>query len=246
MKLLSIIIPAYNESQTLAQLVAKVMAVQLSKEFTKEIILIDDCSKDDTLAIAKVLARKWPEIKVLSNERNVGKSQTVRRGILKSKGSLVIIQDADLEYDPFEILSLVGLLREKKLNVVYGNRFGQSNKVIYPVYYVGNRFISFVSNLFTFPRIRVWIPDLEVCYKLMAGDVARSVAKKIVSKSAFGLEPEITARLSKYVWKGKHLKFGIVPISYNARTIAEGKHIRAVRDGIKALMEIVRFNVFDH
>ena len=243
MKKLSLVIPAYNESKTLEKLIRKVMSVNLPGEMKKEVIIINDCSKDDTLEIAKRMQRTYREIKVLSNSRNLGKSQSVRKGILKTTGSQVIIQDADLEYEPKEIVELVGLMLAKNLDVVYGNRFGVKNRIIYLHYYLGNKFISFVSNIFTFPRIHVWIPDVEVCYKLMDGKVARAVAKKIVSKSTFGLEPEITARLSKYKRKGRHLLFGVVPISYKARKISEGKKIRAFRDGFKALGEIIIFNV---
>ena len=134
-------------------------------------------------------------------------------------------------------------MQNKKLDVVYGNRFGKKNKVIYWQNYFGNKSLSIFSNLFTYPRIKTWIPDMEVCYKLINGNAARRIAEQIVSKSTFGLEPEITAKLSRYKVNKKHLKFGVVPISYYPRTLAEGKKMHAIKDGIKALKEILRFNL---
>jgi glycosyltransferase involved in cell wall biosynthesis len=242
--LLSFIIPAYNEERSFATLLDKVLAVKLSNGFAKEIIIINDDSKDKTKEIAESYAKKYSEIKVLSNTTNMGKSQTVRKGILASTGDYVIIQDADLEYEPEEISSLLMKTVKENLDVVYGNRFGKSNKVIYWGNYIGNRSLSFFSNFFTYPRIGVWIPDMEVCYKLIRGDVARAIAKNIVSQSNFGFEPEVTAKLSKYKSNNKHLKFAIIPISYTPRSISEGKHMKALRDGFKALLEILRFNIF--
>ncbi len=241
--LLSFIIPAYNEERSLAVLLDKVLAVKISNGVSKEIIIINDASKDKTKEIAESYAKKYSELKVLSNEVNMGKSQTVRKGILASTGDYVIIQDADLEYEPDEISSLLEKAISENLDVVYGNRFGKSNKVIYWGNYIGNRSLSFFSNFFTFPRIGVWLPDMEVCYKLIRGNVARDLAQTIISKSNFGFEPEITAKLSKYKLSNKHLRFAIVPISYVPRSIAEGKHMKAIRDGFNALIEIIRFNL---
>ena len=242
--LLSLIIPAYNEERSLTALLDKVLAVKLSNGFAKEIIIINDASKDKTKGIAESYAKKYSEIKVLSNATNMGKSQTVRKGILASTGDYVIIQDADLEYEPDEISSLLTKAVTENLDVVYGNRFGKNNKVIYWGNYIGNRSLSFFSNFFTFPRIGVWLPDMEVCYKLIRGGIARDVAQNIVAKSNFGFEPEVTAKLSKYRRDGKHLEFGVVPISYYPRSIAEGKHMKAIRDGMKALFEIIRYNLW--
>jgi glycosyltransferase involved in cell wall biosynthesis len=243
MKTISFIIPAWNEERTLQDLVNKVLKVELPKDFNKEIIIVNDASKDKTGEIIDQLAKKFKEIKGFHNEKNSGKTQTVKNGIAKSTGDYVIIQDADLEYDPNEIVDLVNLLTEKRLDVVYGNRFGKKNKVIYWQNYAGNQFLSIISNIFTYPRIKVWISDMEVCYKLMRGDVAREIGKTIQSTSKFGLEPEITAKLSRYRIDGRRLKFGIVPISYYPRTIAEGKKMNAINDGLKAIREIFMFNL---
>jgi len=240
--LLSIVIPAWNEEKTLEALVNKVLAVKFPKDISTEILIIDDGSSDRTLTIARTLAKKHKNIFAHKNPKNVGKSQTVRNGLMKTKGDIVVIQDADFEYNPKELVKLLSLMRRENLDVVYGNRFGVKNKVVYLQNYLGNRFLSAVSNLFTYPRLRVWIPDMEVCYKMMRGDLARNLGKTIVSTSSFGLEPEMTAKLSRVKENGKHLTFGIVPISYNARTFEEGKKMHAFRDGAKALKEIVIFN----
>lgn len=244
MKNLSIVIPIYNEEKTLEILVKKVLSVEFPNSIKKEIILVNDGSKDSSWKIIEELAKEHDEITKLNNEKNSGKTQTVRNGILASTGDYVIIQDADLEYEPNEIVDLVNLAVDKNLDVVYGNRFGKKNKVIYMQNYIGNKLLSFISNLFTYFRIKVYIPDMEVCYKLIRGDIAREIGKTIESISNFGFEPEVTAKLTRFKLEGRHLKFGIVPISYYPRSIQEGKKMKAVEDGLKALWEIVKFNLF--
>ncbi|MBN1617743.1 glycosyltransferase family 2 protein [Candidatus Dojkabacteria bacterium] len=238
---LSIIIPCYNEEKTIADLIAKVTFVKFG--FNPEIIVVNDCSKDSTPDILNNLKKKYENLIILNNEHNLGKTQTVVKGIGKSSGQYVVIQDADLEYEPNELAELYQEITRSNVDVIYGDRFGKKNKVIYWQNYIGNKFLSTFSNVFTYLRIKKFIPDMEVCYKMIRGDVARSVAANIVSTSNFGLEPEITARLSKYKKEnGDHLKFSIVPISYYPRSIAEGKHMKAFSDGFKALVEIIRFN----
>ncbi len=242
-KTLSIVIPSYNESKTLEELVGKVLAVKLPFGFSKEIIIVNDASKDNSLEIMRKLAAKNKEIIVLDNPKNLGKTQTVRKGFMKTSGEVVVVQDADLEYEPEELKELLELMINENLDVVYGNRFGKKNKVIYWKNYYGNKGISFISNIFTYPRIRKFIPDMEVCYKMVKGEIIRDIAPKITAKSNFGLEPELTARLARYKKDGKRLKFGIVPISYFARSIEEGKKMKAFKDGFKALKEIIRYNL---
>lgn len=242
---LSLVIPAYNEEKTIKELLEKVSNTQLPDDFEKEVIVINDASKDSTQEIVSELINKYPYLKLLRNEKNLGKSQSVRKGILESTGDYVVIQDADLEYEPEEIGTMLQKMLDKKLDVVYGNRFGKKNKVIYYQNYIGNKILSFISNLFTYPRIRVWIPDMEVCYKLVRGDVMREIAKTIESRSNFGFEPEVTAKLSRYKKQDrKHLRFIVEPITYRPRTIAEGKKMKAIKDGIKALKEILKFNLY--
>lgn len=242
-KTLSIVIPVWNEEKTLKELVQKVIDVELPQGWSKEIVIVNDGSTDSSWEIMQSLAKEHKFVKAYANERNMGKTQTVRNGLLKTSGDVVVIQDADFEYVPLELLDLLNLKIEKNLNVVYGNRFGKKNKVIYWKNYIGNRGLSFISNLFTYPRIKVMIPDMEVCYKMVDGEVFRELAAGIVSKSSFGLEPEITAKLSRYKKDGKHLKFGVVAISYIPRTMEEGKKMHAFKDGMKALKEILKFNL---
>lgn len=244
MKKLSFVIPIYNEEKTLKEIVEKVLNLELPKKLEKEVILVNDGSKDSSAEIMTELEKKYSEVRIFHNEKNSGKSQTVKNGLNYTTGDLVVIQDADFEYEPTEIIELVNLYFESNLDVVYGNRFGKKNEIIYLKNYIGNRFLSFLSNLFTYPRIRVWIPDMEVCYKLVTGEIFREVGATIESKSTFGLEPEITAKLSRYKKQDRsRLKFGIVPISYKARTIEEGKKMHALKDGFKALVEIIKFNL---
>lgn len=243
MSKLSIIIPVYNEEKTLAQLLNKVLNLDFGGDIQKEIILVNDGSKDSSWNIIQDFEKKLTDVIGISNERNSGKSQTVKNGILKSTGDVVVIQDADLEYEPLELVEMLNLMSEKDFDVVFGNRFGKKNKVIYLQNYLGNKLLSFISNIFTYPRLRKYIPDMEVCYKMVKGNILRDIAKGIESKSNFGFEPEVTAKLSKYKVNGKHLKFGIIPVSYYPRSIAEGKKMKAIEDGVKALVEIVKFNL---
>lgn len=240
----SIIIPAYNEERFISTLLDKVIDVNFGKNVEKEIIVINDASKDKTQSIVEEKSKKIKTLKLLNNKKNLGKSQTVRNGILASTGDYVVIQDADLEYEPEELIDLFKLIQKKNLDVVYGNRFGKKNEIIYYQNYFGNKFLSFISNIFTYSRIKVWIPDMEVCYKMANGEIFRELAKDIKSTSNFGFEPEITAKLSRYKKKdGSRLKFGIVPITYNARTIQQGKKMKAFKDGFKALKEILVYNL---
>jgi glycosyltransferase involved in cell wall biosynthesis len=241
---LSIIIPAYNEQTSLETLVIKVTKIILPENYKKEIIIINDCSKDNTLEIAKNLIKKYSEIKVLNNDINLGKSQTVRKGILASTGDFVVIQDADLEYNPEDINFLLTQLLKNNCDVAYGNRFGIYNGVIYTQNFIGNLLLSLISNIFTIFRIRVVIPDMEVCYKMIHGDVARNIAENLKATSNFGFEPEITAKLSRYKMDGEHLKFIVLPISYTPRSLEEGKKMSAFKDGFKALIEIIKYNLF--
>lgn len=244
MPTLSYIIPAYNEEQNLEKIVEKVLKTTLPKKYKKELIIVNDKSKDGTKKIGEDLAKKYKEVTFYSNKKNMGKTQTVKKGILKSKGDHVVIQDADLEYDPDDIVLMLEQLLKHKCDVAYGNRFGVDNGVGYTANFYGNIFLSFISSIFTSSRLHVMIPDMEVCYKMIRGDVARDIAKTIESTSNFGFEPEITAKLSKYKIDDEHLDFIVLPIRYYPRTIEEGKKMNAIPDGIKALIEILKFNLF--
>lgn len=244
--ILSICIPAYNEEATLTAIVDKVQAVKFSFPVKLDIIIVNDCSKDRTQEVATNLAKKYGNIRVLKNNKNLGKSQTLRRAFMNvSKDSdFAVCQDADLEYNPEDLIYMLDRLVHDKYDVAYGNRFGHYTEVLYKQNFYGNLFLSIFSSLFTTPRIKVMLPDMEVCYKMIRSDVARKVAKQITSKSNFGIEPEMTARLSKYLINGNHLKFVVTPTDYYPRSVLEGKKMKAFRDGGKALFEIIKFNLF--
>ena len=232
---LSIVIPAHNEAENIAELIGRVRAVKWP--LLTEIIVIDDGSTDGTAAEVSRLTGK--DLKLVTNESNLGKTQTVKRGIQMTTGDLVVVQDADLEYNPQELLGFIKLFTSSDTQVVYGNRFGKQNPVIYWQNWIGNRFLSLISSLFTYPRARMWTNDMEVCYKMIQGDMAREIASELTSTSSFGLEPEVTARLAR-----RKPTFAEIPISYNPRTHAQGKHISATKDGLLAIWQIVKFNLF--
>lgn len=247
--LLSIIIPAFNEEKTISEVLEKISMLKITDhnnlEIEKEIIVVNDCSGDKTEEIVTALSKKYPIIKLLTNQENMGKSQSVKRGILDSTGDWVVIQDADLEYDPEDFVFILQQVLKNNCDVGYGNRFGIDNGIGYIANFWGNIFVSACSSIFTSARLHVYIPDMEVCYKLIRGAVAREIGKDLVSRSNFGFEPEITARLSRYKKADNvHLKFIVLPIKYYPRTFAEGKKMHAVKDGIKAIIEIIKFNLF--
>lgn len=243
-KKITIIIPIYNEQRTLEQVLLAVEQAPIPS-MQKQVVMVDDASIDASPDIAQKFAQRSSEFELIIHPENQGKSQAVKTGMLASVGDWVIVHDADTEYDPNQIQDLVIHAEDNSLDVVYGNRFNSENKtVIYWKNYIGNRFLSLISNLFTYPRIKTWIPDMEVCYKLAKGDVIRQIAPKIKSRSNFGIEPELTARLARFKnTDGSRLKFGVISISYAPRSVTEGKHMKAFKDGAKALLEIIRFNL---
>ncbi len=236
---LSLVIPVWNEERTLEQLLAKVESLDIP--LAKEIILVDDGSSDSSRQILQKYAGN-PMYKVLFNDHNMGKSQTVKHGIIASTGDLVVIQDADLEYEPKDLIQFVTEFENSPVDVIYGNRFGLSNKVVYWQNWFGNTLLSMVSGLITGLRSGMWTRDMEVCYKMAKGDIYREIGAKITSTSRFGLEPELTALFSKYKAQGKHLLFKQLPVAYYPRTFAEGKKMSAVKDGLKAGWEITKYN----
>ncbi len=243
-RLLSIVVPAHNEEKTLAIVIEQVVKLELPFGYTKEILIFDDGSVDTTYRIMESLHRKYPGIvKIFQNELNLGKTRTTIKGILLSLGEYVVIQDADLEYDPSDIISIFQSAIDTDSDVVYGNRFTGKNPRGYLSFFLGNILLSSFSNLFTFWRIGKIIPDMEVCYKLVKGEIIREVAKKITAQSSFGFEPEVTAKLSRYRKEGRSLKFEVVPISYAPRSKEEGKKVTFL-DGIKAIGEIIKYNLF--
>jgi len=239
-KKLSFVIPAYNEEKTIEQIIEKIIDLKILQE--KEVVIVNDFSADKTSQILKKYSKKKNFI-IINNEKNLGKSQSVKKGLIKTSGDLIVIQDADLEYEPENLIDFVELFEEKDLDLVYGNRFNGKNKVMYWKNWFGNKSLSFLSSLFTYPRSGIWTNDMEVCYKMSKGEIFRDIANSLVSKTHFGLEPELTARFSKYRSENKKLKFAELKIDYNPRSFEEGKKINALKDGIKAILEILRFNI---
>jgi len=231
-KKLSIIVPCYNEKDTIEKILQEVMDVDLGTT-DKEIVIVDDGSKDGTRDILTKLAKKNKKIKLIFQEVNQGKGAALKRGILESTGDVVVVQDADLEYDPAEYPRLLYPIERGHADVVYGSRFigGQPHRIIYYRNQVANKFLTTLSNIFT----GLNLTDMETCYKMFRGDLARDMAQHLKAQR-FGFEPEITARVAK-----SRAPVYEIGISYYGRSKEEGKKI-GVRDGIKALWEIVYFN----
>lgn len=226
--ILSVVVPAYNEMQTIEEVVHKVLALPISLE----LIVVDDGSKDGTTDILQHLTNKYPNLKVIRHRKNSGKTAAIKTGFAATIGSIVVVQDADLEYDPEEILGLIEPILNNKADVVYGSRFlvKKASRVLYFYHYLANQFLTFLSNVFT----NLNMTDVETGYKALRGSIARNM---IIESSGFGFEIEVTAKVAK-------LKCRIfeVPISYYGRTYEEGKKI-GVSDGIYALFYILYFNL---
>ncbi len=229
--LLSIIIPVYNEEAYIAKTIEKVCEAD-SSSMEKEIIVIDDGSTDGTLSKLK----KFEKITVIHKDENEGKGSAIKTGILKSKGNIVLIQDADLEYNPEDYPLLLEPFIKNEADVVYGSRFisNRPHRVLYYWHSLGNRFLTWLSNICT----NLNLTDMETGYKAFKGDLIRKIAPKLESRK-FGFEPEVTARLAK----SKDLKIYEVGISYWGRTYKEGKKI-GWKDGVEALAGIIKYNFF--
>jgi len=246
-KKLSVVIPAYNESKTLVNILDAVSNLNL--DIMKEVIVINDGSKDGTLEIARTYAernkkKKGVEYKILNNAKNSGKTKSVKKGIAKSTGDLVVIQDADLEYEPKDLIKFVNAFeKDPEIDFIYGNRFHGKSKIIYQRYYLGNRFITIFTNFFTKFR-GVKFSDVQVCYNMAKGDIFRNINRTITSNGFFGVDPELTAKFCRYKRDGKNLKFHEISVIYRPRSLKEGKKIQVFRDGFNAIYEIIRCNLF--
>jgi glycosyltransferase involved in cell wall biosynthesis len=227
---LSVIIPCYNELNTIDTIIK---AVNDSPYKNKEIIIIDDCSTDGTRDKLKQIEETNKVSQVLYHSYNQGKGAALRTGIKAATGDLVIIQDADLEYDPNEYNRLVEPIIQDKADVVFGSRFlgGDAHRVLYFYHRVGNGFLTLFSNIFT----NLNLTDMETCYKVFRREIIQSIT---IEENRFGFEPEITAKIAKL-----HCRIYEVGISYYGRTYEEGKKI-GWRDGVRAIYCILKYNLF--
>lgn len=230
--LLSVVVPVFNESATLSQLVQRVIAVPIRKE----IILIDDGSSDDSVKIAYDLieehADHWNQFRLLKHSVNQGKGASIKTGFAAASGDIVIIQDADLEYNPQEYPALIRPIVQGAADVVYGSRFSDRTRIARYWHYQGNKFLTIASNWFT----NLNLTDMETCYKVFSRKVIDQLTPTLEQKR-FGIEPEMTAKIARWNYRIHEL-----PISYSGRSYAEGKKINW-KDGVQAIWCIVRYGL---
>jgi glycosyltransferase involved in cell wall biosynthesis len=225
----SIIVPVYNEKSTILELLRRVRAVKLS--ISKEVIVVDDCSRDGTREVLRRL--KQPQVKVVFHDRNRGKGAALRTGFEHATGDIVLIQDADLEYNPQEYTSLLAPILDGRADAVYGSRFlGGAHRVLFFWHYIGNKLLTTFSNMVS----NLNLTDMETCYKVIRADVLKRVRLR---SERFGFEPEITIKLARL-----GCRIYEVPISYAGRDYSEGKKI-GWKDGVAAVFHILRFKYFD-
>ena len=229
---MSVVIPVYNEIGTIDRILAAVHAVGIDLE----IIVVDDFSTDGTRDRLKELAASDNRLRVFYHDANQGKGAALRTGFAQATGKYVVVQDADLEYDPSEFPRLLQPVLSGKADVVFGSRFCSSehHRVLYFWHSVGNKFLTLVSNMFT----NLNVTDMETCYKLFRRDVIQDIQ---IEENRFGFEPEITAKLARYRLNGQPLRIYEIGISYHGRTYQEGKKI-GWKDGVRAMWCIVKYN----
>lgn len=236
MKKLSIVIPAYNEARTIHRILDKVGEVKLIDGWEKEVIVVNDASRDDTGNVLKAYAAGNPgyPIQLFDHEFNQGKGAALRTGISKSTGDVVVIQDADLEYDPHEFNLLLKPIADDVADVVYGSRFmgGKPHRILFFWHSIGNKMLTFLSNALT----NLNLTDMETCYKMWKAPLIKSIDLK---ENRFGFEPEVTAKIARK----KDIRIYEVGISYYGRTYAEGKKINW-KDGFRAIYCIVKYNTW--
>lgn len=233
---LSIVIPAYNEGKTIHLILNKVKAVQLTNNILKEVIIVNDCSKDDTEEAILRYQKENPDLNIqyYKHEKNQGKGAALHTGIEKATGDFVVIQDADLEYDPEEYNILLRPILNGFADVVFGSRFmgGKPHRILFFWHSIGNKFLTFLSNMFT----NLNLTDMETCYKMFRREIIQSLYLK---EKRFGFEPEVTAKISRV----KGVRIYEVGISYYGRTYEEGKKI-GWKDGFRAIYCILKYGIW--